>query len=94
MASIIEISQPTALSHNQVRTAVDNVFKDLSSKYTLTGEWRSDRLFIINGQWITVRLEILESSVEVTISLSGMLSSFSKMIESQVRENLRIHLAP
>jgi putative polyhydroxyalkanoate system protein len=94
MASTIKISQPTTLPNDQIRSAVDQVFAELSQKYTLTGKWKNDKDFIISGEGIIGRLEIFEESVEVMVTLGGILGAFSKMIESQIQENLRNHLAP
>jgi len=94
MASTIKISQPTTLPNDQIRSAVDQVFNELIQKYTLTGYWKNEKLFVINGEGIIGRLEIFEKSVEVTVTLGGILGAFSKMIESQIRENLRNNLAP
>lgn len=94
MSSTIEISQTTTLPNDQIRSAVDQVFDELKQKYTLTGSWKNPALFIISGEGIMGRLEIFDRSVAVTITLGGILAAFSKMIESQIQENLRNHLAP
>jgi putative polyhydroxyalkanoate system protein len=94
MASTVAISQPTTIPVDRIRSSVDKVFDELKQKYTLVGEWKNDKLFVISGEQIIGRLEIVGRSVEVTITLGWMLSAFSKMIESQVQETLRNHLAP
>jgi len=88
MATTIELSQQTTLPTNKVRSAVSDVFDELKTKYTLTGSWESDSLFIISGEGFVGRLEVLQDGVSLSLSLSGMLSLFSGMIESQLKDTL------
>lgn len=94
MAKTIEISQKTTLSPDQVRQAVTDVVTELMDKYTLSGGWQGARTYVISGQGIFGDLKIRDGSVDVKITVSGVLCPFVQMIEDSVKKKLATHLAP
>jgi len=92
MSRKISISQKTLLSPVDIRKAVDDIFADLTDRYTLKGKWRGEKTFIISGEGISGDLTISNGSVDVKMIVCGALSAFIQIIETQVRQKLRIHL--
>ena len=88
MTKTISIFQPTMLTNDKIRAAVDDVFDELKTKYTMTGHWKDDRLFIILGEGITGELRIFQDNVCLSLTLGWMLGVFSKAIEFQLRKTL------
>lgn len=93
MSRKIHISQKTALPAENIRKAVDGVFADLAATYTLKGGWQEKSIFAISGHGLSGTLSIGESSVDVEITVCGVLSAFAPTIETNVRQKLRTHLS-
>lgn len=93
MAKTIEISQKTTLSPDQARHAVSDIATELTGKYTLSGGWQGTENYVISGQGIIGRLTICDGSVDVKITVSGVLCPFAQIIEDNVQQKLSTHLA-
>lgn len=93
MAKTIEISQKTTLSPDQARQAIDNVVADLAGKYTLSAGWQDKTTFLITGQGIVGSLKICDGSVDVRITISGVLCHFAQLIKDQVQQKLNTYIS-
>lgn len=93
MSRKISINQKTTLPLENIQKTVDGVFADLTATYSLKGEWQGEKTFVISGQGLTGELAIGDNSINVNITICGVLSAFTPTIESHVKQKLRTHLS-
>ena len=88
MAKTVTISHSTSKDIVTTKRSLDEVFEDLKSRYNIEGSWESDKLFVLSGPGLEGSVSIMDSTVQIDLSLGLLLGSFSEIIEHNIKKEL------
>ena len=88
----IKINKSHQLQADELKQIASNLIEQLADNYGLQHHWQNDQSLQISGKGLKGSLELNESTVDVSLKISPMLSVFKNRIEKEIKSGLDKYL--